>query len=73
MSPNRLVFITMRLQDYGIMDYGFMRPVRPDTPGQGKDRMFALGAIRTAFAGDHEAMPLPVHLLLSETSQLRDV
>jgi len=73
MSPNRLAFLTIRLQDYSIMDYRFMRRVRPDTPGQGKDRMFALGALRTALAVDHEAIALPVHLLLSEPSQLRDV
>ncbi len=30
------------------------------------------GVIRTAFAVDHEAIPLPVHLLLGEASQLRD-
>ncbi len=54
------------------MDYGSMRHVRPNTPGEGKDRVFGLGAIRTAFAVDHEAMPLPFHRLLGEASQLRD-
>ena len=62
----------MELQDYGVMDCGLMRHERPDTLVEGKDRAFGLAAIRTAFAVDHEAIPLPVHLLLGEASQLRD-